>query len=166
MSFYLSVPPPGIPNLPYPLSKALDGYIFVTDKGIEYLIGIDWDRDILPNTSFSDDLVVFSVLPKSSEVQALEFDPRIQLTIRYAIESLFSDRPTAVLFYACSTVDQKDEVRHRLFRRWFTMYSSSQYKRLDFDYTDNRTYMTVIYKYDHPNADIRAVIKQAVENVK
>lgn len=150
-------------HAPYPLSEVERGYNFTNDSGAEYLIGVDWDRKILPDAPFADHLVVFSLIPKSESDNS--YDPRIQSTVSFAVEIIFEDDPLAVLFYVCSTEDGQEEVRFRLFKRWFTRYGLG-YEKIDFTYEEDRLYMAAIYLKSNPDPFLPDIIKYTVEESK
>lgn len=86
-------------------------YLFATEKGINYTI------------SFSEEFAIggcmgyqFSIY-NANHVHA-SYDAKIKETIIAIIEDFFLENQN-VLLYICDTSDNREEVRNRLFIRWF-----------------------------------------------
>ena len=149
---------------PYPLSETETGFAFITDRGAIYRLDFTSDSDYLPDTPFADSVYSFSILPISGSFDRK--DPRIEPTVVDAIGLLFEAIPQAVLIYVCSTEDDQELVRSRLFRQWFSRHKDA-YTKFDFNYPQQRLYMSAIVRQDFPEKyQVELTILQAVEQAK
>ncbi|MBO0938317.1 hypothetical protein J2I47_17330 [Fibrella sp. HMF5335] len=48
--------------MPYPVRKSEQGYSFTTDYGVEYVIALTNDRNLLPDEPFAPYLYSFSII--------------------------------------------------------------------------------------------------------
>lgn len=157
-----SQPTSNLSNLsPYPLSETETGFDFITDRGAVYRLDFSSDADYLPDTTFADSVFSFSILPVSGSFDRK--DPRIEPTIVQALHLFFETNSKAVLLYICSHENDQERVRSRLFSQWFSK-QQAHFKKYDFNYHDQRLYMSAIVRRDLPESwRVELSILQAVE---
>jgi hypothetical protein len=149
---------------PYPLSETEHGFGFTTEQGATYRLDFTSDSDYLPDTPFADLVYSFSILPISGSFDRK--DPRIEPTIVQALHIFFEADPMAILLYVCSTENGQEQVRSRLFRQWFARHQEG-FERFDFNYPEQRLYMSAIVQRDLPESwRVELAILQAVEQNK
>ena len=133
--------------LAYPLRESERGYSFVTDYGIEYLIVLVSDRDLLPDELFAPDLFSFSILTLNEKVPV--GDPRVEVTVIEVLNRIYAANPQTIINYVCSLEDNQERPRRILFRRWFRRHGTG-YTRLEFTDAENRIYAAAIFRAEHP----------------
>ena len=135
---------------PYDVHSENDQFIFVTDEGIEYFV--DFEQDTNPYfTAYWFNLA-------NPKQQKSHSDKKIPQTIICLIEEFFDKNPE-VLLYMCSTANNKQAQRARLFVRWFNGYEQRQryyIKAVEVKGDDQCTdYVALIVQRSHPQfADI------------
>ncbi|WP_461139222.1 DUF6169 family protein [Spirosoma pomorum] len=149
---------------PYPLSETETGFAFKTDLGATYRLDFVSDSDYLPDTPFADSVFSFSLLPVSGSFDRK--DPRIEPTVSQTLRLFFEHKPKAVLLYVCSTENDHERARSRLFGQWFSRHQQG-YVKFDFNYPEHRLYMSAITREDLPERWlVELTILQAVEQEK
>lgn len=99
---------------PYEVSKVdTRTYEFVTDQGVRYLVGFLEDESIQSCKSYQ------FYISKITPIHTIE-DVKIKQTVIAVIENFFESNES-VLLYLCDTSDGRQEIRSRLFLRWFVM---------------------------------------------
>ena len=151
---------------PYPLSETETGFAFTTERGAVYHVDFTSDSAYLPDTPFADSVYSFSILPVAGSGSFDRKDPRIEPTIIQALHVFFTSVSKAVLLYVCSTENDQERVRSRLFGQWFSRHRKG-FDKFDFHYPEQRLYMSVIVRQDLPESwRVELAILQAVEQHK
>lgn len=96
----------------YATNKAF--VIFSTDYGAHYLVGFEYD-----DTSFSFETYQLVIINSNNKKSPR--DAKVKETIISIVESFFHDNKS-VLLYICETGDQRQSIRNRLFKHWFSSY--------------------------------------------
>lgn len=86
-------------------------YNFVTDQGIQYRIGFLDDESMTTCETFQFYIQKLTPFPSIK-------DEKIKPTIIAVIENFFEEN-ASVLLYMCDTSDGRQQLRSRLFLRWF-----------------------------------------------
>ena len=102
---------------PYDVHSYADEYVFVTDTGIEY--HVDFELDSNPYyTAYWFNLA-------NPEQQKSPGDKKIPQTVICIIEEFFRKNPD-IMLYMCSTANNQQAQRARLFLRGFNGYEQRQ----------------------------------------
>ncbi len=135
---------------PYPLVRTERGedviYTFTTDNRIDYEIVFKSDSDYFPVDDPIAPLTFSFILTRVNE-KAGGNDPKIKLTVIYALRAVFDTNPQFIITYQCSTESRQERARAVYFQKWFNECGDT-YCRID--YADSGVYATAIYKNDHP----------------
>ena len=103
---------------PYDVYSDNDQYVFVTDAGIEY--HVDFELDSNPYyTAYWFNLA-------NPEQTKSHGDKKIPQTVICIIEEFFLANPD-IMLYLCSTANNQQAQRARLFLRWFNGYEQRQH---------------------------------------
>ena len=101
---------------PYKLTKIeTNSFVFETKFGLRYNVGFAEDY------SFLEEGVYQFYIVNLSHDHAQE-DSLVKETICALLEAFFNAEP-ATMLYICDTSDNRQEVRDRLFRNWFSEYA-------------------------------------------
>lgn len=92
-------------------------YFFKTDFGAIYKIGFMDDFSIWESGAYQFLIINEKNTPSPN-------DPKLKATIFCVLEAFFKSNPD-ILLYLCETGDGKQELRNRLFARWFEEYSEN-----------------------------------------
>ena len=124
---------------PYDVHSVGDQYVFVTDTGIEY--HVDFELDSNPYyTAYWFNLA-------NPEQQKSPGDKKIPQTVICIIEEFFRQNPD-IMLYMCSTANNQQAQRARLFLRWFNGHTI-KYKTWGLDEENQGLFSTVCgYVYD------------------
>lgn len=121
---------------------------FTTDYGVRYSIGFS-ANDLWPALEVYE----FNIVNTNNRTSPR--DPKVRDTVLAFIYDFFQTREAAML-YICETGDNKQRMRHRLFRRWI---ETSPYKKYIFDLFTHindtegtEHYAALLYRIDHPAA--------------
>lgn len=93
-------------------------YLFATDKGINYTISFTEEFPLGGCMSYQ------FCIHNDNKIHG-SYDNEISTTIIAIIEEFFLQNLN-VLLYICDTSDNREEVRNRLFIRWFKEYADPQ----------------------------------------
>ena len=93
-------------------------YLFATDKGINYTISFTEEFPLGGCMSYQ------FCIHNDNKIHD-SYDNKISTTIIAIIEEFFLQNLN-VLLYICDTSDNREEVRNRLFIRWFKEYADPQ----------------------------------------
>ena len=130
---------------PYDVHSDNDQYVFVTDAGIEY--HVDFELDSNPY------YIAYWFNLANPEQTKSHGDKKIPQTIICIIEEFFRANPD-IMLYMCSTANNKQAQRARLFLRWFYGYEQRQryyIKAVEVKGDDNRKdYVALIVQRTHP----------------
>ena len=130
---------------PYDVHSDNDQYVFVTDAGIEY--HVDFELDSNPY------YIAYWFNLANPEQTKSHGDKKIPQTIICIIEEFFRANPD-IMLYMCSTANNKQAQRARLFLRWFYGYEQRQryyIKAVEVKVDDNRKeYVALIVQRTHP----------------
>lgn len=149
---------------PYLLSETESGFAFTTERGTTYRLDFSSDSDYLPDTSFADSVFSFSLLPVSGSFDRK--DTRIEPTIVQALHLFFETNSKAVLLYICSTENDQERIRSRLFSQWFSKHQNG-FEKYDFNYPEQRLHMSAIVRQDLPERwRVELMILRAIEENK
>lgn len=133
---------------PYDVYSEDDQYVFVTESGIEY--HVDFELDSNPYyTAYWFNLAN----PKQSKSHG---DKKIPQTIICIIEEFFAKNPD-IMLYICSTANNQQSQRARLFLHWFNGYEQRQryyIRAVEVKGDDGSTdYVALIMQRNHPQFD-------------
>ena len=133
---------------PYDVYSDNDQYVFVTDAGIEY--HVDFELDSNPYyTAYWFNLA-------NPEQTKSHGDKKIPQTVICIIEEFFRANPD-IMLYLCSTANNQQAQRARLFLRWFNGYEQRQHyyiKAVEVKGEDNtKDYVAFIVQRTHPQFD-------------
>jgi hypothetical protein len=133
---------------PYDVYSDNDQYVFVTDAGIEY--HVDFELDSNPYyTAYWFNLA-------NPEQTKSHGDKKIPQTVICIIEEFFRANPD-IMLYLCSTANNQQAQRARLFLRWFNGYEQRQryyIKAVEVKGEDNtKDYVALIVQRTHPQFD-------------
>lgn len=130
---------------PYDVHSDNDQYVFVTDTGIEY--HVDFELDSNPY------YIAYWFNLANPEQTKSHGDKKIPQTIICIIEEFFRANPD-IMLYMCSTANNKQAQRARLFLRWFYGYEQRQryyIKAVEVKGDDDRKdYVALIVQRTHP----------------
>ena len=130
---------------PYDVHSLGDQYLFVTDTGIEYHVEFELDS----NPYFT---AYWFILANPGQ-QKSPGDKKIPQTVICIIEEFFRQNPD-ILLYLCSTANDQQAQRARLFLRWFNGYEQRQHyliKAVEVKGDDKRKdYVVLIVQRNHP----------------
>lgn len=134
-------------NSPYKIWNDNNGYHFITDNGIAYVVEFDF-YDI----PISDEAYWFNLYNLSGKDSP--HDVKLQKTIVCIVEEFFRQNPH-ILLYMCDTAENQQAARSRLFLRWFNLYGhkhefimrSAVVRDEDMD-----NYITLIVQKSNPKA--------------
>lgn len=113
----------------YQTNKEQDGQIlFYTNAGVKYTIVLSSAKEYFPTcTDWNDNL--YSVVFDCHGQRV--WDPKIMPTVCNALNEIAKDSIDIVFFWVCSTDDQQQAARHRLFTRAWKSYDNSLLKKFD-----------------------------------
>lgn len=131
----------------YKILETPEGFVFITNQGIEYIVYFIYGEDYLPNQSYSKDIYVFGF--QSNVKSKGIFDKRVAETIIQILDQFFKDKKNLIV-YSCDQSDNKETARKKLFDGWFNAYGLIDYIKVDFQFEDS-LYVSVIYRKDNPN---------------
>ena len=130
---------------PYDVHNVADQYVFVTDAGIEY--HVDFELDSNPY------YVAYWFNLANPMQQKSPNDKKIPQTVICVIEEFFRQNPD-ILLYMCSTANNQQAQRARLFLRWFNGYEQQQQyyiRAVEVKGDDERNdYVALIVRRSHP----------------
>jgi hypothetical protein len=106
-----------IENSPYEITLSDSDFIFKTDLGVHYRISFEEEDIILGGCT------VYQFILQNVEHLRLPHDPKVELTVLAIINEFFRSNQD-VLLYICDTSDGKEEIRNRLFLRWFDKHAT------------------------------------------
>ncbi len=133
---------------PYDVHSNNDQYVFVTDAGIEY--HVDFELDSNPY------YIAYWFNLANPEQTKSHSDKKIPQTIICIIEEFFRANPD-IMLYMCSTANNQQAQRARLFLRWFNGYEQRQryyIKAVEVKGDDKRKdYVALIVQRTHPQFD-------------
>jgi len=130
---------------PYAIVQEGEEYLFRTDNDILYAVSFQLYDAIPGLTAYWFDL-------SNRSHKASPNDAKVRETVIAIIEEFFYQNPD-ILLYMCDTADEQQEMRARLFLRWFNGYE--QQKKYDIRtarLTDEGidTYLALIIQRTHP----------------
>lgn len=133
---------------PYDVYAEDDQYVFVTESGIEYHVDFELDS----NPYFT---AYWFNLANPGQMKSYG-DKKIPQTVICIIEEFFDKNPE-ILLYLCSTANNQQAQRARLFLRWFNGYEQRQryyIKAVEVKGEDMTTdYVALIVRRSHPQFD-------------
>lgn len=119
---------------------------FVTDYGVQYIVGFDKDDTSLPFVTYQ------FFITNANNVKS-PGDAKLRKTITAILEVFFKQNNEALL-YICETGDGKQSMRSRLFEHWFNHYEGRQMLMfLQASVVDAEgivNYTALIIRKDHP----------------
>ena len=133
---------------PYQVWEDERGYSFKTDFGIFYTVEFD------PEISDLDIVAYWFNLTNNSHKSSPN-DMKIRDTVVCIIEEFFHNNPD-ILLYICDTADNQQEMRARLFLRWFNQYADTQQfviKTAEIKNKKQSDYIALIIQKTHPAFD-------------
>lgn len=134
---------------PYEVWQSSQGnFNFQTDYDVLYRIGFRIEQTI-----WEDGAYEFSIINQNQK--ASPNDKKVRDTIFVIIEEFFESNPD-ILLYQCETGDNRQDMRDRLFLRWFKEYENSHkfYIKVSTITAEKVTnYTAVIVQNDNPQLD-------------
>lgn len=128
----------------YEIFETPEGFLFITNKGIEYTVYFINGANYLPNQSYSNFMYVFGFQSKTKSI----FDKKVAETIIKILFHFFTDNKNIVV-YSCDQTDKKEFARKKLFDNWFNAYGIIDFIKIDFQF-DNSLFISIIYRKDNP----------------
>ena len=133
-------------------------YYFKTDYGLEFSICLQSDYSIVPSGAYTLDIINATHRPSPS-------DPKFRLTLLAIIVEFF-EQNNDVMLYITETGDEKQEMRNRLFVRWFNTYE--HHDRFFIHTVEGRmegqmNFMAIISRKDNPR--LPEVIKEFEDTI-
>lgn len=139
---------------PYHCQEAADGrgYEFFPAAGGRCRLVLSSGAADFKRYSFAAHALVFSIWVDEPAVKH-RADPRIAATIFWFIEQLFQLDAATVLLWGCSTQDDAEVARHRMFGRWYERWKAHSRApavlKKDF-HPQPREYISFLYRADNP----------------
>ena len=99
-------------NSPYDITLTDVGFVFQTDLGIHYRVSFDKESMVLGGCD------TYQLILQNVEHVRQSYDPKVEKTVLAIVDEFFRSN-LEVLLYICDTSDGKEDVRNRLFLRWF-----------------------------------------------
>lgn len=134
---------------PYEVWQSSQGnFNFQTDYDVLYRISFRIEQTI-----WEDGAYEFSIINQNQK--ASPNDKKVRDTIFVIIEEFFESNPD-ILLYQCETGDNRQDMRDRLFLRWFKEYENSHkfYIKVSTIIAEKVTnYTAVIVQNDNPQLD-------------
>ena len=130
----------------YSISETEEGYQFVTDKGVVYLIS--FIKYPLPDDNQEFSFYSFNI--DRCSAKRGQDDVRVRNTIAFLIDSFFRKHNDALMCVTdCS--DSRQTVRHRLFSSWFNELNDGSLKRIEgmIHIDDVNVFVSLFYKLDN-----------------
>ncbi len=126
---------------PYVVSESGENTAyFVTDSGIEYLVGFIEDTNMgIPNT-----YQLF--ITRKNKNKTIGVDVKIAETISAIVNSFFRNNKN-ILVYICDTSDKHEAARHRKFKAWCQRYADENILSMNtesIEVEDNTYYASMI----------------------
>lgn len=131
---------------PYKVEKIeTNSFVFETKFGLRYNIGFAEDYSFLEEGVYQ-----FYIVNLSHEHN--QQDPLVKETICVLLEAFFNAEP-ATMLYICDTSDNRQGVRDRLFRCWFSEYAyqgafTMINESITFD--EVKYFASIMLRNDHP----------------
>ena len=114
----------------YTLEEGSDPlFTFVTKNGLKYFVAfrkLDFKLDYFQN--------LYSVDFWEIQSQTFIKDIFIEKTIILILFDFFDNHPKAVLHYVCDSIDHRQNVRSRLFDKWYNKSKNDEFSKLDMTY--------------------------------
>ena len=139
---------------PYPCQEAADGkgYEFFPEGGGRCIIVLSSGAADFKNTSFAQQAIVLSIWSDITDEKRRK-DIRIADTVFWFIEQLFIFDESSVIIWGCSTKDDQEEIRHRMFSVWYYNWMKNNRTlniiKKDF-HPEPREYYSFLYHADNP----------------
>ena len=134
---------------PYHVVKGEENsFYFTTDGGVVYNVGFVQDQMLADEGVYQ--FYIVNVNHDHERRDALVWE-----TIRCVIEVFFQQEPL-VMLYICDTSDERQDVRDRLFKRWYREYANPIEFTLVNEHIefDGIVYFgSILLKKSHPNHD-------------
>ena len=147
---------------PYLLQEDSAGYYFRTDSGVTYRLFFNSDEDYLPGEALADLVLSFSIVPISGPDKRK--DPRIKDTVIEALRRVFDSNPDYIILYTCSTDNEQEVMRSRLFNAWHIS-NGKGYAKIDHQDEKNRAHTSAIFREGHPlEGSIRSTFDRVFVN--
>jgi hypothetical protein len=145
----------------YKINKSEEqGYSFVTDKGITFVILLEKSSFSPPYGDFLFDFSFFPVVPKHNRNKEQHgYDHKVCKTLINFIEELFHQDSRNSILFICDSTDRREEFRKHLFDKWFNEYSNERFEKLDFKLVTTGsnfsipTYISVVTLIDNPHME-------------
>lgn len=120
-------------NLPLPYESILidDTYHFTTISGVQYIayfVDMRSVFDVANVYSFGFERIDMA-LANNNEI-AKKYDGRVNATIIDILHHFFLQNGYVMLF-TCYDQDKKEASRSRLFQRWFTIFATDEFAKVD-----------------------------------
>lgn len=131
---------------PYQLERIeTNSFVFDTKFGLRYNVGFAEDK------SFMEDGVYQFYIVNLSHTHTYR-DPLVKETVRIILEAFFNAEP-ATMLYICDTSDNRQGVRDRLFRSWYSEYAYQGDFTLineSITFDDVTYYASIMLRNNHP----------------
>ena len=138
---------------------ASNSYVFKTDSGLEFIISLQENVDIIPSGAYE-----FGI--NNPQHRQSPLDPKLRLTIFAIIEEFFEVNGEEAMLYLAETGDGKQAFRNRLFIRWFNNYEQREkyfIKTAEGKMDGQMNFLAIISRLDNPN--LQLVIEEFSETV-
>jgi len=125
----------------YPIQKTDNGYVFVTEYNVEYLVyftKVDHLSEYLQSNILIKNYYYFGVERISEKVGCI--DPFIKRTIATIIVTFFVENEGSVLIFNYTNAEKRILGKRKLFLNWFREYSThTLYQFFQYDISDSNT---------------------------
>lgn len=102
---------------------------FTTKHSLKYFVSfrkMNFDNDFFEN--------LYSVDFGETNNQKFFNDPEIETTITKIVNDYLNANPSLILHYVCDSVDFKQDVRNKLFDRWYAKTQRNEFSKVNFLY--------------------------------
>ncbi len=133
-------------------------FYFKTDYDIEFKISFNLDDSIVPSGAYAIDIVNATNKPSPN-------DAKFRQTLMAIIEEFF-EQNNDVMLYITETGDEKQEMRNRLFMRWFKTYEHREryfIRSAEGEMEGQKNFMAILSRVDNPR--LAEVIEEFDETI-
>ena len=146
----------------YNISETAEGYQFVTDNDVVYLIS--FIKYPLPDENQVFSFYSFNI--DRCSIKKGQDDVRVRNTIAFVIDMFFQKHNDALMSVTdCS--DSRQAVRHRLFFRWFNELNNNYLKKIEgmIHIDDVDVFVSLLYKLDTiESSNMISIFQRLIDN--
>ena len=146
----------------YSIYETAEGYQFVTDNDVVYLIS--FIKYPLPDENQVFSFYSFNI--DRCSIKKGQDDVRVRNTIAFVIDMFFQKHNDALMSVTdCS--DSRQAVRHRLFSRWFNELNNNYLKKIEgmIHIDDVDVFVSLLYKLDTiESSNMISIFQRLIDN--